>query len=235
MTLGQWWVQRSVTLQAAPGEHVAATLPDGTTVRLSGGTTMTYASGFRTLGFRQADTRAVRLDGEAYFDVVTGTEPFVVSTFNADVTVLGTRFNVQAHANDRDAATRVVLEEGSVAVTAGEAETPVVLAPGETTEVRASEGTVAPTTPEPIALDRALVWLEGGFIAEAQPLDDVLRAVERRYGVTITTAPSVALDLPLTLYFAPRSAEALVNDLALAAGLQVEPRRGGFYLTSASQ
>ncbi|MEM9996755.1 MAG: FecR domain-containing protein, partial [Bacteroidota bacterium] len=227
--------QRPVTIQAAPGTQVAATLPDGSTVTLSGGTTLTHAAGFRAFGFRRAATRAVTLDGEAFFEVETGAQPFVVSTFNADVTVLGTRFNVRAHAGDRDAETHVVLEEGSVAVSAGEIEAAVVLAPGEATAVRAAAGVASPTTPEPVALDRALAWRDGGFVAEAQPLADVLRAVERRYGVGVTTAPGVALDRPLTLYFGPRSAEALMNDLALAAGLRVEARQGGFHLTPAAR
>ena len=38
----------------------------------------------------------VRLTGEAYFDVVEEDAPFVVETFNAEVRVLGTRFNVRA-------------------------------------------------------------------------------------------------------------------------------------------
>ncbi|MEL7362703.1 MAG: FecR domain-containing protein [Bacteroidota bacterium] len=232
LTFGQWWAQRAVTLRAAPGEQIAATLPDGSTITLSGGTTLTYASGFRALGFRQADTRAVHLDGEAFFEVESGARPFVVSTFNAEVTVLGTRFNVQAHADDRDAATHVVLEEGSVAVSAGEIKRAIVLAPGEATVVRASEGIVAPTGPVPVALDRALAWRDGGFVAEAQPLADVFRAVERRYGVTISTAANVPLDRQLTLYLGPRPAEALMNDLALAAGLRVESRHGGFHVST---
>ncbi|MEM6782514.1 MAG: FecR domain-containing protein [Bacteroidota bacterium] len=231
--LGQWWAQRPVTLSAAPGEQLATTLPDGSTVTLSGGTTLSYASGFRTLGFRQAGTRAVALEGEAFFEVESGERPFEVSTFNAVVSVLGTRFNVKAHARDQVASTQVVLEEGAVRVEAeGETGRSVVLAPGEASEIRAVGGLPTPTTPEAVALDRALAWRDGGFVAEAQPLVDVLRTVERRYGIAITTAPGVPLDRPLTLYFGPRPAEALVHDLALAAGLRVEPRQGGFYLTT---
>ncbi|MEM8600606.1 MAG: FecR domain-containing protein [Bacteroidota bacterium] len=235
LAAGSWWAQRPLTIQAAPGTQVAATLPDGSAVTLSGGTTLTHAAGFRAFGFRRADTRAVTLDGEAFFEIVTGTRPFVVSTFNADVTVLGTRFNVRAHAADRDAETHVVLEEGSVAVSAGEIEAAVVLAPGEATAVRAAAGVLRLSPPERVELNRALAWRDGGFVAEAQPLADVLRTVERRYGVTVTTAPGIALDRPLTLYFGPRTADALMNDLALAASLRVEARQGGFHLTPAAR
>lgn len=44
--------------------------------------------------------RIVRLEGEAYFDVVADEEhPFVVQTHLGEITVLGTAFNVNAYAD----------------------------------------------------------------------------------------------------------------------------------------
>ena len=85
-----FWLQPT-TLTAPTGERLAATLPDGSTVELNSGARLSYARAFG------GKARTVRLTGEAFFDVAHDAQkPFMVKTFNADVTVLGTRFNVRA-------------------------------------------------------------------------------------------------------------------------------------------
>ena len=65
-------------------------LPDGSRVRLNGGTRIVYLTLF-------GDQRRVEVDGEAYFEVEhDARRPFVVVTGEVSSTVLGTPFNVHA-------------------------------------------------------------------------------------------------------------------------------------------
>ncbi|MEM1043104.1 MAG: FecR domain-containing protein [Bacteroidota bacterium] len=225
LMVSAWWLQRPVVAEAAPGERVSVALPDGSRVELSGGSEIAYRSGFRAWFFRPDAARRVELRGEAFFAVETAPRPFVVETFSASVTVLGTRFGVRAFADDPGPATRVMLEEGSVRVATRDGAAPVVLRPGEATAVAAG---AAPAAPAAVALNQALAWRSGGFAVEDEPLAVVLREIERRYGVEVQAAEGVPLDRPLTFYVGERSVEALLSDIALAAGLRVERLQGGY-------
>jgi transmembrane sensor len=70
-------------------------LPDGSVVRLNAKSKVSYAAGFGKT------TREVLLTGEAYFEVTHNEQlPFIVHTGEADIKVLGTRFNVRNYSNE---------------------------------------------------------------------------------------------------------------------------------------
>jgi ferric-dicitrate binding protein FerR (iron transport regulator) len=77
------------------------TLSDGTDVVLNTNTSLSYR-----------EERAVTLEGEAFFKVVKGKKPFVVTAGNVTVTVLGTTFNMEAYPDRQQV--RVTLFEGTV-------------------------------------------------------------------------------------------------------------------------
>ena len=87
--LGVLYLQRPVVVEAPLGEMVSVLLPDNSTVILNSGARLTYP---RYWG----EKRSAHLEGEAYFNIIKEEIPFFVSTFDADIEVLGTRFNVQA-------------------------------------------------------------------------------------------------------------------------------------------
>ena len=215
-----------VTIQSGAGEVQVAELPDGSRVQLAAGSTVRYRRGFRTLSLVRADERRVMLQGEAFFEVETDARPFRVETFNATVEVLGTRFNVRARAGDRDASTVVAVEEGRVRV-AGSGDARTLLAGGTAAVSLGSlDDAMVPT-------ERIGVWRRGGFAVEDAPLGDVLDEVERRFGVVADADPGVPLDVAVTVYYgADATAEVVVHDLALAAGLRYRPVAGGFALTA---
>lgn len=231
-----WWARQSVVTEAPAGGRVNVALADGSRVLLNSGSRLTVARGLGAPRPWRSATRAVALDGEAFFAVARDQRrPFVVETFNADVTVLGTRFNVRAWSGERNAATRVALESGRVRVAARNDEAvpgagAVVLAPGEATVV--SAGGVAP--PAVAAVGRAAAWRAGGFAVEGLPLGDVLVEVGRRFGTDVRAADGVPLSLPVTLYYrAGVTADEVLHDLALAAGLRYRPFQGGFEVAPA--
>ena len=78
------------------GSRSRSLLPDGTTVWLNAGSKLHYENDFN------GTTREVRLEGEAFFDVVKQADrPFIVHTSGIDIRVLGTAFNVKSYPEDK--------------------------------------------------------------------------------------------------------------------------------------
>lgn len=219
---------RPTVVRVPHGQTASLVLPDGSSVELGSGSTLRYGP------FEQGESRAVELEGEAFFKVVREPRPFVVETFNARVVVQGTRFNVQAWAEDDDGgvpATTVTLTSGRVAVAPRTSEAPpVVLAPGQTSVVTGD--TAAARPPVAAEVSRALAWRSGGLAFADQPLGSVAKALERRFDVEIRLASPELAALPLT-YFNPHpvSAPSVLADICHVQGLRFRRTAGGFRIS----
>ena len=77
--------------KSALGEKVTIKLPDGSTVKLNSGSSITYPQHF------QQGKREVILKGEGFFEITKDLQsPFIVKVNRAMVRVLGTSFNINA-------------------------------------------------------------------------------------------------------------------------------------------
>jgi ferric-dicitrate binding protein FerR (iron transport regulator) len=83
-------------------------LPDGTKVSVNSGSIIKYNNDFGKT------SRAVYLNGEAYFDIAKGEVPFIVKTNNYTIRDIGTIFNVKAYSDDLSFETMVI--EGEVQI-----------------------------------------------------------------------------------------------------------------------
>ena len=81
-------------------------LSDGSKIYLNAGSEFSYSKDY------DSKSRKVFLNGEAYFEVKKGINPFIISTEYAEITVLGTKFNVRS----RDDGFEVGVNEGAVKV-----------------------------------------------------------------------------------------------------------------------
>jgi ferric-dicitrate binding protein FerR (iron transport regulator) len=91
------------------GKKTTLVMADGTKVWLNAGSRFAFPQKF------EGNRREVQLDGEAYFEVAKNKDqPFIVSTRNIEVQVLGTKFNLSAYQSDNFSET--VLLEGAVNV-----------------------------------------------------------------------------------------------------------------------
>ncbi len=222
VVLGVVLWRQPVTLHAPSGATVAVTLPDGSRAELNSGSMLAYE---RRL-FRW--TRTLRLDGEVFFEVVHADGPFVVETFNAAETVLGTRFNVRAWPGEDQPETVVVLQSGALQlVPLGEREHPVRLEPGQMS--RLPIGATQPSKPEDVSVDRMLAWRSGGLAFNNQPLGVILAEVERRFDVEIVARPrSIAQD-SLVLFLAhPPNAEAVLEAICRFRGYRYRSTDDGY-------
>ena len=213
--------QRPVVKTAALGERLVVTLPDGSRVELNSGTTMRYDRRF-------GSERVVHLEGEAFFDVVKEARPFIVHTFNAQTTVLGTRFNVRAWSQSIDPNTTVTLESGRVALApANHPEEAVTLEPGQTHRI--GQATHALNRSDAKAVARATAWRQGELVYKDQWLGVILEDVERRFAVDLTMQPGSLRQKRLTLALHPASAEAFVREVCLTLeGINYRETSNGF-------
>lgn len=205
LAVGLFLWQQPITVSAPYGETARVVLPDDSEVELNSGSTLRYARRF------DQESRRVTLEGEAFFDVAKAGTPFVIETFNARVTVLGTSFNVRAWRDDHTAATVVSVVEGLVEVTAK-------TSPDETTRLEAGEAAhvaaINPVPPQPelARLDEATAWREDRFVFINQPLGMMFNEIERRFGIEIAASEAIRahrhnIKTPAT------SAEQLVNEI----------------------
>jgi len=153
-------------------------LPDGSTGKLNGGSSLKFPTQFGS------KVREVNLTGEAYFDVIPNPEkPFVVSTENIDVKVYGTTFNVMAYADEQT--TEVTLERGKVEVFK-KADNVIksigILEPNESciyNSISDSSKILAVNSAENLS------WLDNKLTFKYESFEEVVRKINRWYNVNI--------------------------------------------------
>ena len=153
------------------GGEYSLVLSDGTKVFLNADSELKYPVEFSD------GKRIVDLKGEAYFEVHKDSlRPFVVRVNGAEVTVLGTSFNVNTYGDDGQIYTTLVNEAVRVSsVKNGQAE---VLKPGmqSVMDVQSGQLTVREVDVEPY-----VAWREGRFVFRAMTLDLIMRQLQRWY------------------------------------------------------
>jgi transmembrane sensor len=193
-----------------PTEVRTVQLADGSVVRLGPSSRLEYRE--------REDVRDLELSGQAFFVVRSGNaKPFRVSTAGAPVTVLGTRFEVEA----RGAETAVVVLEGRVAV--GSGREVVTLEANQRAVATAGKASVV----EPVedALERTR-WV-GSFLAfDKTPLGEVAREIEERLGVQIEIADPVLADRTVTGWFADEAPVEVLSSLCLAVDVKCSESGG---------
>jgi len=135
--------------------------------------------------------RKVYLKGEAYFAVTKQvTKPFIVCLDQAEITVLGTEFNVRNYENEAIATTLV---KGSVSVTDNSNISECRLRPGQ--QAVLEKGGITVREVEPIHF---VAWKDGFFVYQDKKLDDILNELARWYDFTFSYRNNELKDLVLT-------------------------------------
>lgn len=187
-----------------PGERKSFQLPDGSTVILNADSRLSLSD-----GFNQQD-RVITLNGEAYFDVVHNpSKPFIVQTTKMDVKVTGTAFNVKAY--ESSAVYETSLIRGSVELTLKDEKKKVMLHPNQKFVVKniahPDSVSLLPASGkieiveglQPVSIEEKYnsiaetSWTENNLAFVDEPFDEVIKKLERWYGVSIELAdPSLA-------------------------------------------
>lgn len=176
------------TMRTPRGGQYRITLPDGTQVWLNAASSITYPTAF------SGEERMVKVTGEAYFEVahLEQKTPFRVKIMSgegeekAQVTVLGTHFNINAYDNEKDVKTTLL--EGSVKIT--KENFSINLKPRQQAKIAQKIEIV-----EPDDMDEITAWKEGYFKFNEADIGSILRQAERWYDITVTYPNGVPKDL----------------------------------------
>ena len=167
------------------GGEYQLVLSDGTLVYLNSMTKIRFPERF------SEKCREVEVCGEAFFEVAENKRvPFVVKTDAYEITVLGTKFNVTAYADEQVATTTLV--EGAVSISGkciGEAK---ALRPNEQFVLDRVSGSVEIKN---VDVNYYTAWKDGMFRFRDVRLEEIMHVVERWYDMTVVYEDESAKDL----------------------------------------
>lgn len=163
----------SVLVEAPQGSKTRIVLPDSSTVWLNAGSSLRYSFN------RERKERKVSLRGEGFFDVRHDeSRPFVVSSSDLDVRVLGTKFNYCDYPDDSIA--EVSLTEGRIALS-DRVGNEIVMSPDESVVFNKLSGEMISGK----STHDADEWITGNLTFDEVPLLEIVRRLERTYSVKI--------------------------------------------------
>jgi len=159
------------------GKKSKLILEDGTVVWLNAGSRLAFPQKFN------GKKREVFLEGEAYFEVANNNlQPFIVSTEEINIEVLGTKFNVSAYKTDNFNET--VLLEGKVNLRKknkifGD---DICLLPNQ--KATCDQSGKDFLLKQELNPERYIAWIEGWYEFSNENLQQVLKKLERYYNVS---------------------------------------------------
>ena len=199
-------------------------LPDGSTVYLNSGSSIKFLS--RSEGSQKMfdnGKRNVSLKGEAFFSVTKNNNPFIITTANARITVLGTKFDVLS----RNENTRVVVKEGKVNFSQKINSKGTDLIKDQLSCIKKDSG---PSEPKAVDAGYFLGWMHGNIVFYRTPLSEIMSDLERHYNVNISLGNDSLKSYTLTGSFKNSSADSTLSMICLALGLDFEKQNNRYII-----
>ena len=167
------------------GEYITR-LPDGSVVHLNAGSELKVPVYFGT------ESREVWLRGEGFFEVVHRENLiFTVHTDKADISVLGTEFDVRAYTDEKEVVTTWV--QGAVGVSSGR--TYDRLKPGEQARI-AGKGDVRVAE---VDIYPFIAWKNGRMVFENERLEKIMAELQRWYDFELFYADPDVKEMHFTI------------------------------------
>ena len=191
-------------------------LSDGSKIYLNAGSELSYSKDY------DSESRKVSLNGEAYFDVKKGINPFIISTEYAEITVLGTKFNVRS----RDDGFEVGVNEG------------VVKVHNDLQSMELSQGEQIDINPEyPKTFSSSKMadfypgWKNNKLICDNSSLVKICDELERIYNVKINFQNESQKNIPISgiINLNPNNLESVLSSISLLSKREFK-LRGDSYI-----
>lgn len=203
-------------IRTEKGQRTRILLSDGSVIYLNGDSHLKIPKTFRD------DVRTVYLEGEAFFEIPKKDKiTFQVITAESVATVLGTKFNVHSYPEDDEVT--VVVAEGKVSL--GYLHKPkldsIVIAENQKGVLGYGR---APTLSDVANLSIYHGWTDGELVFEQEPLLQMIRKIERWYGIDIELvgSGSAFADKKLTASFSQnQSVDDVLQSISLALDLTI--------------
>jgi transmembrane sensor len=192
----------------AEKQAISDSLPDGSIVTLNKASALYYPEKFN------ADSREVKLDGEAFFNITPDKQkPFVIRTGEIEIRVVGTSFNVR---NDKGS-TEVIVETGIVDVTRNNQT--IRLMPEEKVVINKADKLLVKEEVEDKLYN---YYASKEFVCVNTPLWKLAEVLNEAYGVHIVIAKKELKRLPLTTTFDNESLDKILVVISQTFNITVD-------------
>lgn len=163
-----------------------------------------------------SDLRRIELEGEAFFQIARDPErPFVITTQNLTVTVLGTSFNVKSYREDDEII--ITIATGKVQVEAGGQHRDLL--PGEQLHFNKESGIITTVSIDP---EEAYSWKDGWLTFNSVSLADISKTLERWYGVKVIIEGEALKKMKVTLKRKDETLNNVLEIISFTAGVNYE-------------
>lgn len=190
-------------ISTSEGEKANIFLPDSSQITINSGSEIGYSAQYNI------KERAIRLSGEAYFDVRTDAKrPFIVQA-GKDIRVhaTGTKFNIYSYPAEGRMETTLV--DGSITVMFRDKD-PIDVIPGQQVVCFSKKNEVLVKNVNP---ETYTSWKENKLRFIDTPFEEVLRKLGRRYNVVFEVRNTDLLELRYTATFIDESIEEVMQML----------------------
>jgi transmembrane sensor len=216
--------QEMVQFHNEAGKRTMILLPDSTQVYLNAASHLQYNKNFGKTN------RNITLDGEAFFIVKHGKQyPFSVRSGSITTIDIGTAFNIRYRPSDP--VVHVAVAEGAVNVmdhqqTGSELITSLTQQQQLNFDANTRQATVQ-QLPDAESIGG---WRQGLLSFHTQPLKEVVKELERFYGISIRFAKAETGDMLITTTIRNATANEALDIIALTAGVHLERSKTGILI-----
>lgn len=211
------------------GSKTNLLLPDGTTVWLNAGSSLIYDSLYGN------KLREVTLSGEAYFDVVKNpNKPFIIHTGKINIKVLGTVFNIKSYPGEKTIEASLI--RGSIEVTFPSLSAKkIILKPNQKLIIDKPETISNVTINKAVSVQIPFIsiqhlvrigsdsvieetgWMQNRLYFNDMSFQELLKNMERKYGVSFHVADSSLDSIHFTGSFKDETVTQALDALRLTA------------------
>jgi|GEM_PF-814305 len=174
--------KQTIRVETAYGETRTIILPDSSEIILNAHSAITYPK-----HWAKHKTRSLTLEGEAYFNIrhlnqdrdhIKPGERFIVHSGPVDIEILGTRFDAR-HTGD---AANIVLEKGSIQLTAKSTGQRLAMQPGDRVVYKEKSKQFNRTRVQP---SDYINWTNHELVLKGENLRQIARMLSAYYGVQV--------------------------------------------------
>ena len=195
------------------GQTEKAALQDGSVVYINGNSEFEYPTTF------DKNTRAVKLKGEAFFEIAKDvSKPFTIATNQLDVKVLGTSFNVYAYPDKT--IEEVSVATGKVAVSIKQNKEEYILEAGDHLIYDHQSGKVTITKD---LKQNAQAWRTGILTFDSVSLARVFQTLEKHFDISIALGNKELSNCGLTVpAFKNANQQVVLETIKTAFGMELK-------------
>lgn len=193
-------------------------LPDGSTVWLNRKSELLYPQNF------DGETRTIYLKGEAFFDVTPNKDkPFIVHSGISKTTVLGASFNLRVYSKEDEV--RLTVVTGKVSFAMADEKEGVIVSPGNMARLSNNVKSIAHSENSDLNF---LSWKTRHLTFDDTPMDELIKSLERHYGIVIKVQNPATLSCRFTGDFQETGMENTIKIITRTTGTSYELIKGEY-------